>query len=320
MYRSKDHDKAEEFKTKLASQFEIRDLGDARWFLGVEIIRDRPKRRTWLSQKSYCTSIAKKYALDNLRGAPATPLSTLPLEPSTEEDMSDPKLTQIYQGKAGSILYAAITLRPDVAFSASRVCQFMSNPGKTHMEAANRCIQYLHGTRQLALVIEGSTSAPVLEIYTDAAFADNVPDRHSTQGYIITLYGTPVAWRSAKQDTVTTSSTEAELLALTYCAKEALALMRLFQGMQFVPDQEIRIWCDNTQTIRLLEKETPRIKTALKHVDIHTCWARQEVQRKTFSVHYLETAKMLADGLTKRLEKTKHRTFVQQLRLVPLPD
>ena len=96
------------------------------------------------------------------------------------------------------------------------------------MAAANRCIQYLYGIRQLGIQFDGQIPSPEFAVYTDASFADDPRDRKSSQGYLMTLFGGPIAWRSGKQDTITTSSTEAELLALTAVAKEAVAMMRLF--------------------------------------------------------------------------------------------
>lgn len=145
-------------------------------------------------------------------------------------------------------------------------------------------------------------------------------DRKSSQDHLITLFGGPIAWKSGKQDTITTSSTEAELLALTAVAKEAIATLRLFAGIRFDLADKLNIWCDNRQTIRLVNSELPRLRTALRHVDIHNNWARQEVQNKTFTVNYLQTDKMPADGLTKNLPKSKFKLFVKQLGLTEVPQ
>ena len=98
------------------------------------------------------------------------------------------------------------------------------------------------------------------------------------------LYGGPVAWNASKQATVTTSSTEAELLGLSFAAKEVIATMRLFAGLRFHLDENLIIWCDNKQTIRLVAQELQRLRTALRYVDVHQCWVRQEVQRGTFAL------------------------------------
>jgi hypothetical protein len=156
--------------------------------------------------------------------------------------------------------------------------------------------------------------------YTDASFADDAQDRKSTQGYLLTLFGGPIAWKSGKQTTVTTSSTEAELLGLTTAAKEAIAAIRLFRDVRLQLNEDLTIWCDNKQTIRLVNEDMMRIQTALRHVDIHHCWARQEAKKGSFEVKYLPTNEMPADGLTKALDRGKFERFVAQLGLTPLPE
>jgi len=135
---------------------------------------------------------------------------------------------------------------------------------------------------------------------------------------MITLYGTPIVWKALKQPTVITSSTEAELLALMEASKEAIATMRLFAGMRFHLYEDLVIWCDNKQTIRLVTADIPRLRTALRHIDIHNAWVRQEVQKGMFKVQYLETDKMPADGFTKVLPKVKLDQFIRQCNLVDI--
>lgn len=189
------------------------------------------------------------------------------------------------------------------------------------MAAANRCIQYLYGTRQLGILYDGELSnGPELAVYTDASFANDPRDRKSSQSHLITLFNGPIAWKSGKQDTITISSTEAELLALTAVAKEAIATLRLFAGMRFKLTDRLNIWYDNQQTIRLINSELPRLRTALRHVDIHNNWTRQEVQNRTFTINYLQTDKRPADGLTKVLPKSKFKLFVAQLGLTEVPQ
>ena len=96
--------------------------------------------------------------------------------------------------------------------------------------------------------------------------------------------------------------------------------MRFFRHLQLDLDEEPTINCDNQQTIRLLTKETPKLQTALRHVDIHQCWLRQEVQARHIKVQWVPTADMVADGFTKVLPAQKHAGFVRQLNLVDIKD
>ncbi len=129
----------------------------------------------------------------------------------------------MYQKKTGSALFTAITTQPDVAFAVARLTRYNHNPGEAHHKAIDRVIQYLYSTRDRAIRL-GDSAAGVRSfiIASDASFADNRVDRKSSQEYIMTLFRGPIAWRANKQDTVTTSSTEAELLALSQTAKEAI--------------------------------------------------------------------------------------------------
>lgn len=324
MYRTVDNDKAADFSRQLTGRFKMRDLGNLRWFLGIRVTRDRPNRLIWLCQDSYIENIAARFNLDQLNGHPTTPISPESLIPN--EEIADQASTHLYQRKVGSIIYAAVITRPDIAKAATTLSTYLTNPSAAHMAAANRCIQYLYGTRQLGIQFNNrqlnsqlDNDSSELAVYTDASFADN-KDRKSSQGYLITLFGGPIAWKSGKQDTITTSSTEAELLALTAVAKEAIATLRLFAGMRFQLTDRLNIWCDNKQTIRLVNSELPRLRTALRHVDIHNNWARQEVQNNTFSVNYLPTDLMPADGLTKALPREKFKIFVKLLGLIEAPQ
>ena len=129
------------------------------------------------------------------------------------------------------------------------------------------------------------------------------------------LFGGPIAWRANKQDTVTTSSTEAELLALSQTAKETIYLSRLMKALSLELDEPLTIECDNRQTIRLLVQESMKLQTKLRHVDIHSHWLRQEVQRGSITITWQETKKMIADGLTKALGKTIFQRFTESIGL-----
>jgi hypothetical protein len=135
------------------------------------------------------------------------------------------------------------------------------------------------------------------------------------------LFGGTIAWKANKQNTVTTSTTEAELLALCQCAKEAIYIGRLLKELTIqLDDHRIRIQCDNQQTIRLVTSEIAQLKTQLRHVDIHNHWLRQEVTNGTIQVVYTPTDSMMADGLTKALQGGRFEAFVTQLGLVDIVE
>ena len=234
-----------------------------------------------------------------------------------------------YQGKTGSINYAATQTRPDVARAASNLAEFSTNPSQQHQDAAEQAILYLDNTQYYAIeysasggdqeiTIEWPKKEKSLEISSDASFGNCATTRRSSEGYLFKLFGGPIDWSSSKQKTVITSTTEAELLALSHAATEALWWNRIFKDLGFNLDQKLTIHCDNRQTIRLLVKELPTLITKLKHVDIRRHWLREQVSDEKIKIDWVPTSQMSADGLTKALPRQKHQNFVRQLGLVDL--
>src|SRR3954454_13915986 len=134
------------------------------------------------------------------------------------------------------------------------------------------------------------------------------------------LFGGLVGWRANKQDTVTTSTTEAELLALAQATKEGLFISRLLTELSVrLDDYYTTILCDNKQTIRLVTAEIATLQTKLRHVDIHNHWLRQEFINGKIKVKYTPSKSMVADGLTKALNHSLHQGFLSQLGLTEPP-
>ena len=232
---------------------------------------------------------------------------------------TSPQQTHLYQKKVGSILYAAIITRPDVAKTASKLSEFLQNPSPRHHAAADQAISYLYGTKGLAIEFSADTDeANIFACSSDAAFADDKETRRSSEGYLFKLFGGAIEWHSTKQRSVTTSSTEAELLAVTHAAKELYWWKRFFASIQLDPGHDAAVDCDNQQTIGLMIKDLLKLTTKLRHVNIHKHWLRQEVQEKRLRINWVPTAEMPADGLTKTLPRQKHENFVRQLGLVDI--
>ncbi|KAF6518369.1 hypothetical protein HZS61_002447 [Fusarium oxysporum f. sp. conglutinans] len=313
-YRKRREDVVQRITRALQNKYKLTGGSPLQWFLGIEIIRDREKKLLWLSQSDYIDKIANLADRTDLQhDVPMRREELLPYE-----ELASLASIRRYQRKTGSILYAAVITRPDVAFAASRLARHNSNPGPEHHAAADRVLLYLKTTKTLALQFGGDD---VFTVASDASFADNALDRKSSQAYVMRLFGGTVGWRANKQATVTTSTTEAELLALAQAAKEAMFVSRLIKQLGIHLDEErIQIQCDNQQTIQLVHKDIARLQTKLKHVNIHDHWLRQEAQRNRIKVEYRPTTDMIADGLTKALTRTTFRKFVNHIGLVDISD
>jgi hypothetical protein len=252
--------------------------------------------------------ITHRFHLED-RKIPSTPMSMDILE--KYEGQATPQEVNMYQQKVGFLLYITTITRPDAVKAANKLSEFLLNPSPRHIEAVDRAISYLYGTRHLAIQYGPRCRQEAFTCSSDAAFSDN----QDSDGYLFSLFGGPINWKSGKQKAVTTSSTEAELLGLSQTAKETYWWKRLFNGLGLDLQQEVTIQCDNTQTINLLTKNAPELVTKLKHVDVHRHWLRQEVQNRNILLEWIPTSQMPADGLTKPLTQQNHSKFIRMLNL-----
>lgn len=252
------------------------------------------------------------------------------LEQSTEEP--NKARTKTYQELVGHLAFLTQYTRPDLARAHVIHASHLTNPGQAHLESVRRVWRHILETKYLALQAQAIDEGGIQEYLTtpqeyrdpiffgasDAAFADDVETRQSSQGYIFQLFGMTVDWKSTLQRTVTKSTTEAELLALSLVGSEMEEWCRLFNGLYLKINQTPIIWCDNQQTVGIVTKEQDKLSTKLKHVDIHQSWVRQEVEQNRLHVQWRSTSQMPADGMTKMLPRQKHTEFVQQLHLLDI--
>ena len=213
--------------------FEMRDLGRLRWFLNVRVIHDKENNEVYLCQDSYINKLVTDYNVNTRSNPPPTPLPTEELK--VYEGEIDLQHLNIYRKKVGSICYPAVITRPDIAKAASKLSEFLVNPGLQHLAAADHCLRYLYGTKYLGIGYSASgggeltvktpemttDTVEIFEATADASFA-NCAERRSAEGYTFKLYGGMIDWAARKQLTVSMSTTEAELLALLYAGKETL--------------------------------------------------------------------------------------------------
>jgi hypothetical protein len=150
---------------------------------------------------------------------------------------------------------------------------------------------------------------------SDAAYTDDPVTQRSMTSFVFLLFGCPLDWKFTKQRTVTTSSTEAELLALSEAAKEMYGWQQFFESISLCLYDDSCIWCDNAQTICLLLKETLKLVTSLCHIAIHHHWLQQEDQEGRLHMDWVSTADMPAEGLAKALPHQKHADLIHLLGL-----
>nr|KMM68890.1 hypothetical protein CPAG_05213 [Coccidioides posadasii RMSCC 3488] len=133
------------------------------------------------------------------------------------------------------------------------------------------------------------TTNSIIEGFSDTAFADDLNTHHSSEGYLFKLFGGRVEWRAIHQDTVTTSTTEAELLALSHTGTQVYWWQQFFKQLGFNPGHCLSLQTDNQMAAGICTKTKPSISTKLKHVDIHQHWLQECVQDRSLDISWIST-------------------------------
>ncbi|XP_047942387.1 uncharacterized mitochondrial protein AtMg00810-like [Salvia hispanica] len=215
-----DVEEIERLKGSLFQEFEMKDLGNLKYFLGIEVLRS--EGGIFLRQKKYTLDILAETGLLDCKPVETPMLVNHGLQISEKAEPTDQGR---YQRLVGKLIYLSHT-RPDIAYAVGVVSQFMHQPQKDHYEAALRIIKYLKGTVGHGVMFKKNEQRGVYG-YTDADWASNLVDRKSTAGYFTFVEGNLVTWRSKKQKVVALSSAEAEFRGIKSGLTEILWLRRL---------------------------------------------------------------------------------------------
>ena len=217
-----------------------------------------------------------------------------------------------YSSAVCSVMYAMIGTRPDVAYAMGLVSRFMSRPGEMHWEAVKWILRYLKGLRDLNLVF---TKGANLEVqgYCDSDHAADLDRRRSISGYVFTVGGNTVSWKSSLQHVVALSSTHAEFIALTEAVKEAIWIRGSLEDMGLQPKPAI-VWCDSQSAICLSKNNAFHDRT--KHVEVKFYFIRDIIEAGEVKVRKIHTSMNPADMLTKCIPVKKFEDALDILKLL----
>jgi len=218
---SKDLQKINKDKEVLKRKYEMTDLGELNWILGIRVTRDHHAGTIALSQEKFAEEVLERFEKTGLH-----PISTPALANEHMTKLTFPKVDlKNYQQAIGALMYLMIATQPNLAYAVGTLGHHTTTPGEEHLRALNRVFRYLQGTKGHELVFRrGTTDALTLKGYADADWASDRNDRKSTSGYVFILGGGTMSWSSKKQSAVALSSTEAEYIAGGHAAKEAVWL------------------------------------------------------------------------------------------------
>ena len=297
------------FKEYLGTCFHVKDLGKLKYFLGLEVARN--DEGIFLSQQKYALEIVKDTGM--LGSKPVY----FPMEQQhgLAKDKSPFSVNPVrYRSLVGRLIYLLIT-RPDLSYSVHTLSQFMQAPREAHWEAALRIVRFVKCTAGQGIMFRADTDL-TLTAYCDSDWNSCPLSRRSLTGYVTFLGGSPISWKSKKQDKVSRSSAEAEYRAMRHTLDEILWLIQLLKELRFPHTTPVHLFCDNQAAIYIAAN--PVFHERTKHVESDCHAVRDAVLDGTIAKPHVRTHEQLADLLTKALGRQQFERLVSKLSILNL--
>nr|KYP74866.1 Retrovirus-related Pol polyprotein from transposon TNT 1-94 [Cajanus cajan] len=281
-----DLDEISSLHKSLASEFDMKQLGDLKYFLGIEVARS--KHGIFICQRKYVLDLLTETGM----------LGCKPVDTPIEKNHKNFHCVGTastdkgrYQRLVGKLIYLSHT-RPNIAYAVNVVSQFMHDPRKPHMDAVERILRYLKSAPGKGLLFSNHGHLKV-EGYTDADWAGSKNDRRSTAGYLTFVGGNLVTWRSKKQEVVARSSAEAEFRGMAIGICELLWIKNLLKDIGY----EMKLYCDNKSAIQIANNLVKHDRT--KHVEIDRHFIKEKIEGGIIAFPFVKSEQQLADMLTK---------------------
>ncbi|ODM17047.1 hypothetical protein SI65_05760 [Aspergillus cristatus] len=298
-------------KNALANEWEVKDVSDMTHYLGMEVKSE--DGCIYLNQREYIKELIKSFGLEKSHPQP-TPLPTGLM---VDDLPNSTIITREYQRGTGKLQWLAVKTRPDIAEAACLLARFNTAPTKKCWNALLHVIRYLKGTIDEGLIYYPRTQRTVTAQprgFSDSNWAGPNSDRKSIGGYIFLFGGSPISWQSKRQTCVATSSNEAEYMAGSEAAKEAVWLRRLCFEMGLIGHEAppLELYMDNEGAIALTSTEGTKRS---KHIDVRFHHVRDLQALGLVSVESIRSKENPADGLTKILNAPAHRHFLHLINM-----
>ncbi|KAL5789565.1 hypothetical protein ACOSQ2_004453 [Xanthoceras sorbifolium] len=290
-------------KEFLHSNFRIKELGNLKYFLGIEV--STSKNGIFISQRKYALEIITDAGL--LGAAPIDTPMEKGLKLSDKSDLL--KDSSQYRRLVGRLIYLTVS-RPDITYAVHVLSRFMHQPRKLHMEAALRVVRYLKGAPGKGLFFS-SNSDFKLRAYCESDWAGCPLTRRSTTGYCVFLGPSLISWRSKRQKTVSLSSAEAEYRAMTGVCCELTWLRYLLKDLGLSHDEPALLYCDNKAALHIAAN--PVFHERTRHIEMDCHYIKDKIQDGSVITKYVNSVHQLADVLTKPLGKEFFVPMVHKL-------
>ncbi|CAH9068398.1 unnamed protein product [Cuscuta epithymum] len=299
-----------ETKSFLASKFDMKDLGEAKLILGIKVIRKDDG--IILSQEHYAEKLLKKFGHFDVKPV------EIPYDSSThlKKHRGDPEAQYEYAQIIGSLLHLMNYTRPDIAYAVGRLSRYTHNPSGDHWTALRRLLRYLRGTMNYGIFYRGLPA--VLEGYSDANWVSDSDEIKSNTGYIFTLGGGAIMWKSTKQSLISRSTMESELIALEVTSSEVEWLKNFLAEIPVgtKPTPSVSILCDCQSAINTAKKMCYNGKN--RHIRLRHKVIKRLLKNGIISINFVRSEGNLADPLTKALGRKMISETSREMGLVSL--
>jgi hypothetical protein len=292
-----------QFKAEMKESFRMSDLGLLSYYLGIEV-RQSENGMT-LAQTAYAKSVLEKAGMEGCNSCSVPMESRLKL---SKDSTAPPVDATMYRSVVGSLRYLVHT-RPDIAYSVGFVSRFMEKPTEEHWAAVKHILRYIAGTLEYGCSYGGESGK--LIGYSDNDMASDVDSRKSTTGALFFLGSNPISWQSQKQKVVALSTCEAEYIAATTGACQAIWLARLLGDLTGEKPRAATLRVDNKSAISLIKN--PVFHERSKHIDLRYHFIRECVEKGQIFVEFTRTEAQLADILTKPLGRVKFQEMREKI-------
>ncbi|GJT49677.1 retrovirus-related pol polyprotein from transposon TNT 1-94 [Tanacetum coccineum] len=206
--------------------------------------------------------------------------------------------------------------RPDLAYAVSRLSRYTSNPSYAHWKAITRVLHYLRYSRDYGLHYDRHPA--VIEGYSDANWISDIKDSRSTSGYVFTLGGAAISWKSSKQTAISKSTMESEFIALDKCGEEAEWLRQFVEDIPRWPKPvtAISIHCDSKSAMGRAQSIMYNGKS--RHIRRRHNSIRQLLSTGVISIDYVASKDNIADPFTKGFSRELVNKSSKGMGLKPL--
>lgn len=299
----------QKFKEYLSRCFAMKDLGKLKFFLGIEV--SRGSEGIFLSQRKYALDIVSDYI--DLDEKPAA----TPIEQNHRLATNDGPLLMDQKGYRrliGRLIYLTHT-RPELSYSVHVLSQFMQQPHEAHWDAALRVVRFLKGSAGQGILLKSDPDL-TLTIYCDSDWSSCPLTRRSLSAFVVLLGGSPISWKTKKQNTVSHSSAEAEYRAMAARLREVKWLRRLLKELGIDQTSPTRFFCDSKAAIHIAAN--PVFHERTKHIENDCHAVRDAVSEGIIETIHVSTTEQLADILTKALGRVQFLILISTLAIQKL--